>query len=133
MPQLKEGTTQEIFDIKFLDGTTDEDKDGNTYPYEYNYDSVNIGETTPMIVHSGFEFDNKQIPGFWSAKFEASMEETNLNTEDNNDSLVPTLKILPNAETWRYIRGGNSFGNCLEMNDENNIYGLTNNTESMLM
>lgn len=129
----EEGTEQQIFDITFLVGTSNKDKNGTSYSTDYNYDSVEVGEATPSIVHSAFTFDGQQISGFWSAKFEASMLETNLNTTTNNDSLEPTVKIVPNAETWRYINIGNSFGNCIEMNDSNNVYGITSNTESMLM
>ena len=43
------------------------------------------------------------------------MLETNNNTTDNNNVSNKTVKIIPNAETWRYINEGNIFKTCLYM------------------
>ncbi len=89
-----------------------------------------VGQPTPMTVHPGFTFENKQLTGIWVAKFEAGMSGTSASlTADNDTGINPTsekfVSVLPNAETWRYISVGNSFFNCLNMNVESNIYGIS--------
>ena len=128
-----EGTTQEITNITFLVGKTNSDINGNTYATDYNVLETQVGSATEKIVHPGFEFGGEQLAGIWSAKFEASMAESNNNTTDNNNKTNKTLKIVPNAESWRYIQVGNCFINCYNMNNSNNIYGITSNTDSHLM
>ena len=128
-----EGTTQEITNITFLVGKTNSDINGNTYATDYNILETQVGSATEKIVHPGFEFGGEQLAGIWSAKFEASMAESNNNTTDNNNKTNKTLKIVPNAESWRYIQVGNCFLNCYNMNNSNNIYGITSNTDSHLM
>jgi len=119
-----EGTTQEITNVTFLVGTSSKDKDGNAYNADYNVEEAVVGNATPKIVHPAFNFGGTNLPGIWSAKFEASMEETNNNTTANNNT-SKTIKIVPNAESWRYIQIGNIFVNCLNMKD-NEMYGLSN-------
>ena len=127
-----EGTTQNITNVSFLVGATNRDKDGNVYRTDYNTEEAEVGKATEKIVHPAFKFDGKQLTGIWSAKFEASMAEENLNTTTNNDVTTKTVKIVPNAESWRYIKVGNAFTNCLNMKS-NSIYGLTSSTDSHLM
>ncbi len=128
-----EGTTQNITDVTFLVGKSNKDKDGKTYERDYDVTKVSEGQATPKIVHPAFTFGEKELTGIWSAKFEASMAENNNNTVNNNDVTTKTVKILPNALTWRYIKVGNIFDNCLNMNKTNNIYKLSNSTDSHLM
>ena len=129
-----EGSTQKITDVTFLVGKTNSDIDGNSYPTDYNVVETKKGKATEKIVHPGFEFGGEQLAGIWSAKFEVSMAETNNNTNANNNTTNKTLKVVPNAESWRYIQVGNCFLNCYNMNKDNNIYGISNiNTDSHLM
>ena len=60
------------------------------------------------------------------------MAEENKNTEADNNVTTKTIKISPNADSWRYINTGNSFLNCLNMKN-NNIYGLSSNADTHLM
>ena len=128
-----EGTKQEITNVKFLVGTTNTDEEGTIHKKDYDADKQEIGKATPMIVHPAFKFGDKNITGFWSAKFEASMAEENLNTTKNNNVTTKTVKILPNKDSWRYIRLGKCLTNCINMNSDGNIYGLTEKADSHLM
>ena len=122
-PILEDGITQNITKVEFLKGASNIGTTGNTYPKDYNAESVAQGESTPMIVHPAFTFGGEELKGIWVAKFEASMEEENLNTEANNDVTTKTIKVVPNKVTWRYIREGNAFKNCLNMKEKlNYIY-----------
>ena len=146
------GTTQNITNVVFLKGTTNEGTDGNRYARDYNAAEIEAAVkaeavraaaasenptpiSTPMIVHPAFTFGGKELTGIWVAKFEASMEGNNANTtaENNINALSKTLKILPNKESWRNINVGNAFKVCLNMKNENNIYGITTNTNTHLM
>ena len=128
----QEGTTQKITNIVFLNGTGNKDFENNSYERKYNVDEMlkKVGEPTPMIVHPGFTFGEEELTGIWVAKFEATMsgEKTNTieqnNIETKNTATEKCIKIVPNEETWRCIDIGNSFLNCLNMNGENNIYGI---------
>ncbi len=127
-----EGTTQNITDVTFLVGKSNQDNSGKTYKRDYDVTKISQGQATPKIVHSAFTFGEKELTGIWSAKFEASMAESNNNTV-NNDVTTKTVKVLPNALTWRYIKIGNILDNCLNMNKPNNIYKLSKSTDSHLM
>ena len=128
-----EGTTQEITNVSFLVGKTNRDINGNSYGRDYDVSETQVGSATEKIVHPAFEFGGEQLAGIWSAKFEASMAESNNNTVTNNNTTNKTLKIVPNAESWRYIQVGNCFQNCYNMNKTNNIYGIISSTDSHLM
>lgn len=127
-----EGTTQNIFDVSYLIDITDSDQDNTQYNTDYTIDTVSTGSPTPKIVHPAFTFGGNKLTGFWTAKFEASMAEENKNTEADNNVTNKTIKILPNATSWRFINIGNSFLNCLNMKN-NNIYGLSSNADTHLM
>ena len=128
-----EGTTQKITDVTFLVGKTNSDVNGKTYETDYNAVEAQKGKATEKIVHPAFKFGGEQLAGIWCAKFEASMAEENNNTYQNNNTTNKTLKIVPNAESWRYIQVGNCFLNSYNMNKANNIYGITSSTDSHLM
>ena len=126
------GTTQGITTVEFLKGNTNTGTSGTEYPTDYNANDVNAGDSTPMIVHPAFTFGGTNLTGIWVAKFEASMAEENNNTTVNNNKTDKTIKIVPNAETWRYIQVGNIFTNCLNMKD-NSIYQMASGTNSHLL
>ena len=119
-----DGTTQKIFDVSFIQGTGSTDFEGNRYGYSYDLSEANEGQPTPKVVHSAFSFGGNNLTGIWVAKFEAST--TGALTTNNNKTVADgyNVKVLPNAETWRYINIGNMFMNCLNMNKTDNIYGL---------
>ena len=130
------GTTQGITRVEFLKGNTNIGSSGTEYPTDYDTDEMekeeNIGTATPMIVHPAFKFGAKSLTGIWVAKFEASMAETNNNTEENNNVTNKTVKVVPNAESWRYIQIGNIFTNCLNMKD-NSIYQISEGMDTHLL
>ena len=131
-PVAQDGITQNITKVEFLKGASNIGTTGNTYSKDYNAESVAQGESTPMIVHPAFTFGGEELKGIWVAKFEASMEEENLNTIANNDVTNKTIKVVPNKVTWRYIREGNIFKNCLNMK-ENEKYKLPENADTHQM
>lgn len=129
------GKTQNITKVEFLKGSSNIGAEtGKKYGTDYNADTAKVGEETPMIVHPAFTFGGANLKGIWVAKFEASMKETNTNdtTNNNDNALQKTVKILPNEESWRYINEGNIFKVCLNMKDKTD-YQLpaTANTHQM--
>lgn len=118
-----EGKTQNITNVVFLKGVSNRDSNGTEYYASYNPDSVTTGSKTPTIVHPAFNFGGKALSGIWVAKFEAGMAET-LSTSTNNDG-NKTVKVVPNAETWRYIQVGNCFKASLKMQVSGNPYGIS--------
>ena len=128
------GKTQNITKVVFLKGTTNEDKDGNTYPTDYDITKQTAGEKSTMIVHPAFTFGGANLRGIWVAKFEASMAETNENTTiaNNDNASTKTVKVLPNAESWRYIMIGKSFEVCYNMKSKD-IYKLSKGTDTHLI
>ena len=130
----KNGQTQNITKVVFLKGTTNEDKDGNKYPTDYDIASQTVGNESTMIVHPAFTFGGANLRGIWVAKFEASMAETNENTTtaNNNNASSKTVKVLPNVESWRYIMIGKSFEVCYNMKSKD-IYKLSKGTDTHLI
>lgn len=128
------GKTQNITRVVFLDGTSNKDKNGKSYARDYDADSQTVGAESEMIVHPAFTFGGTQLTGIWVAKFEASMAGINANTiaENNDKASEKTLKVLPNAESWRYITVGNCFKVSYNMRN-NSIYGLPSSTNTHLM
>ena len=62
------------------------------------------------------------------------MAETNKNTTGENDTkaLEKTVKVVPNAESWRYITEGNAFKVCLNMKTKD-IYKLSSTMDTHQM
>ena len=127
-----DGETQNITTVEYLKGATNIGTSGTRYNTDYNIESVEKGNPTPMIVHPAFTYDGKPLKGIWVAKFEASMAEENLNTTTNNNTDTKTVKIVPNSDTWRYIDIGNCFKVSLNMKDKD-IYKLPENADTHLM
>ena len=125
-PKNAEGSVQKITDVRFLLGVSNTDEAGTVYKEDYNYSEVEVGTATPKIVHPAFTFGDKKLNGFWMAKFESSMQEQNLNTNESNDNTNKTLKILPNKNTWRNISMRNILSVCMDMSKQGNIYGISN-------
>ena len=108
-------------DIIFLQNDTNKEENGNE---------------TNKFVHPGFEFNGKQLSGFWFAKFEASgINENNKmvgNTQSAPNDSESKIIIKPNVTSWRYISIGESQYQCLKMKEDNSMYGL-GNKETHLM
>ncbi len=131
-PTGTEGQTQLIHNITFLNGTSNSDIDGKTYGKFYDAKAAQVGKPTPKIVHPAFNFGGREVSGIWVAKFEASMNEegtghTNQNTIESCDFIDEKnsmIKVVPRNISWRYIKIGYAFHNCMNMKNSGNIYGL---------
>lgn len=100
-------------DVSFLQNNTNKEENGNE---------------TKKIVHPGFEFNGKQLSGFWFAKFEASGINQNNeiigNTQEEPEDSEAKIIIKPNITSWRYISIGESQYQSMKMKDDNSMYGL---------
>ena len=130
-------------DIKFLKGTTDNYEGG-----EAIRSSQTNGES--YVVHPSFTQDrsqggNKEVRGYWVAKFEASSntaEKNNSNITSASSSSVKygggdtdTLEVTvrPNVTSWRAITAENIFKVCRNITKDGNIQGLTNKVDPHMM
>ena len=125
--------------IKFLRATTNLATDGSNLKI-----STESGQGN-WIVHPAFTSntsmggENKEITGFWVAKFEASSNTTtasNPNTgaklgRTNNDT--DNVRSVPNVTSWRSITVPQIVKACKRMTAEGNIYGLATNVTSKMM
>ena len=75
---------------------------------------------------------DRELTGFWVAKFEASSSAPDLDY-GGGDVTNLNVKVLPNVVSWRNISIANIFTNCLNMNAEGNIYGIPTNAVTHLM
>ena len=75
---------------------------------------------------------DRELTGFWVAKFEASSSSPELDY-GGGDVTNLNVKVLPNVVSWRNISIANIFTNCLNMNAEGNIYGIPTNAVTHLM
>ncbi len=130
----QEGTG--TIDIKFLKNTTYLTTDEKTTKMS---DTAGQGN---WIVHSVFKDGSennyteggwdKELAGFWVAKFEASGVENgnyvgNANATKNEQTQAPTVstavRVVPNAISWRYITIGESQYRCRQMSGNTSNYG----------
>lgn len=85
-------STAGVIDIVFLKGTTNKDGEGTTYPTTYDMNSATEnGYMSEFVVHPAFGNNlnqggwDKDITGFWVAKFEAGYVGTeNANSNPNS-------------------------------------------------
>ena len=75
---------------------------------------------------------DRELAGFWVAKFEASSTSPNLDYGGGNATNLD-VKVLPNVTSWRGTTITNMFANCLNMNKTDNIYGIPTNAVTHLM
>ena len=135
-------------EIKFLIGTIDDYEGGQAIR-----SSVTNGED--FVVHPAFTNDlsiggmDKEIGGFWVAKFEASNSTAEIDNANlqNNSVPAPTndqrygggnvtsleVTIRPNVTSWRCIDVNNIYTVCKAMNAGGNIHGLTTDIDTMMM
>lgn len=133
---LQEGEAGTI-EIKFLKDDTNEFWDGSketivTDPNKVTYTGTTQNE---WYVHPAFMFNDKQLTGFWVAKYEASSKEENGNSVEKDNVLnTKTVQIKKGVSSWRYIDTNFMFGNCIFMGTEHNAtYGFKKNTHTHLM
>lgn len=125
-------SSNQKINISFLQGTTNKEADG---------------EETKKIVHPVFTDGsknnyaeggwNKELPGFWVAKFEASGIENgtfvgNGSASSNSQIQAPTantaVRVIPSAISWRYITVGESQYRSRQMSKNTASYGWTSGT-----
>ena len=70
--------------------------------------------------HPAFTFGNEEIKGFWIGKYELTGTIDNITTKSNLSSLVS--QSISNFET-----------NIMKMNDSNNVYGISTNTDTHMI
>ncbi len=163
-----EGQNAGTIDIVFLKGTTDNPVDGST--------GVTIKRATDAgitdgdyIVHPAFTDESasnyanggwdKEIPGFWMAKFEAgyagsykdpsSAKDSNvayssIRGEYNNltenyygkltegSTLIKYPEFMANKPSFGFIAVGDSFQLCRKLTEDGNPYGFTKKVDSHL-
>ena len=75
--------------------------------------------------HPAFKYGDDIIPGIWVAKFQASSNTPNANC-GGGDVTNLKVKVLPGVPSWRLITIGNSYTNCINMNNSENstYYGI---------
>ena len=76
--------------------------------------------------HPAFTFGNKELTGIWVGKFENSA--TKIPTSSNRDN--STVIIKPNVFSLRYKALSYLFRDVRQMEQSNNIYGFTQNSDT---
>lgn len=107
------------FDIVFLKETSLDNASGISVNNSgYNVSGINTSNA--FFLHPAFN-DNSSL-GFWVAKFEPTAAEgisstaSSCSTSDNVST--KTIKILPNATSWRCISVANAFNTSLNMKNK---------------
>lgn len=129
--------------VKFLRGATNVAADGTTVEQNPKLDTGNVETATKMtnyIVHPSFTNEkesgyanggyDKELTGYWVAKFEASKEgevQNNIASDNINNANV---KVLPGVQSWRYINISNIYTVCANMVAQGNIYQLSSHVDS---
>ena len=82
--------------------------------------------------HPAFIYGDDIIPGIWVAKFEASSSNSSATNGGGNVTNL-NVKVLPGKPSWRNITIGNSYTNCINMNNETNCiyYGISANDNNI--
>ena len=130
------------YEYQVINNVTDSSKAGIV-----NVNFIPTSTTTPSssdyYIHPAFRDDSdnhfsnggwdSEIPGFWVAKYEMSMEDENGNhietTELNgNVGLSDTVKMVskPGVTSWRYINIANSYTNSYNYNRTNESHLIKN-------
>ena len=113
-------------DVKFLKGTSKISSD-NLIVETSGYVAHEFDTSMHYFLHPSFKFNDDE-PGFWMAKFEPSAHEElasgidpgSCDEEDNVST--KSIKIVPDAVSWRCINIKNAYLTSLAMKD-NPIYG----------
>ena len=118
--------------ISFLNGT-EEYKTGDYICYSSQGEMarvqlINESGQGNWNEHPAFTYGDDTIPGVWVAKFEASSSNSSATNGGGNVKDL-NVKVLPGKPSWRTITIGNSYTNCINMNNETNCvyYGISTN------
>lgn len=71
------------------------------------------------LVPPAFTYDGEEIEGIWIAKYKARST-----SEKQGDNIKERIRINNNKSYWQNISLNSAFSLCIEMNSENNEYGL---------
>jgi len=120
-------TTTGSISVKFLVGTTNVSGDNITaLTSGYNVSGTNTSNA--YFVHPSFNFDG-EIKGYWVAKYEATAAEGGINNNytpyvacSTNNVTTKTIKIIPNATSWRCISTSTAYNLSLNMKNKT-VYG----------
>ena len=84
--------------------------------------------------HPAFTFDNKELTGFWFAKFETATDDESCNTQSITNCNKSGFNILikPNQQSLRYINLSNLFKNIRGMELSSNIHGFSQSENTTL-
>ena len=126
-------------DVVFI-GTDNKDKNGTEYTRDTaaEYPTATAGETIGMsdfVVHPAFDYGETKLEGFWVGKFESSHTNCDLASDEDFDVTsgeatytgTEVMTVRANVTSWRYLTTENAFAACLEMNSNENLYGLSSN------
>ena len=113
-------------------GTDNQGKDGTIYNETYAEATNGIvsgGAMKNYVVEPAFDYGDKKLEGFWIGKFESSHTGCTTDVATGQATFIgnEVMQIKPNVKSWRNITIGDSFTTCLNMNKENNSYGLISN------
>ena len=142
------GGTYSLIDIKFLEGTSSDGTIAYNSTTTSNYTKFPDG----YVVHPAFDVVDdkgttdrtddeivKKLTGIWVAKFEASSSTTTTDLESNKGSNYgrtsnnDNVTIRPNVTSWRYSTVTQFYNVCVALTENNNIHGLSTNSDSHLM
>lgn len=115
--------------VKLLMGNTNDTADGTIVGATPTYSG---NSQTNYVTHPAFKFGNKEINGFWIAKFEATMGKNPNNMGSScvngNSGLdnvtTENIKIVPGISAWRCITIATAFLNSYEIRNKEAIYGF---------
>ena len=81
------------------------------------------------LTHPAFTFGSEELNGFWVGKFETSKS----GSSPNNSISANEARIKPNVQAWGNIQAANAFYTTREMSKENNVFGLSEASDSHMM
>ena len=136
---FEEGTNS-TGEITCSDNIQGEDGDGTSEICKLKSTNIECTDSTcnnKYYTHPAFTFGSEEIEGFWVGKFEMSILETHVcftfpsNDNCNRTDIAPLA--LPDKKTYRYARVSSFEANIMKMNDENNQYGFSVNTDTHMI
>ncbi len=122
-----EGNTAGNINIVFID-TANRGKDGKEYSTTYPTATVG-GGMDDYVVHPAFNYGGTQLEGIWVGKYESNNRNctTEVLTGEAEYTGNEVMTVRAGVTSWRNISIGDAFTTCLNMNEEGNPYGLSNN------
>lgn len=124
-----------LIDIKFLKGRTNENT-SNTLIETEGYNPGVKDTSMYYFLHPAFRFNEEEL-GFWVAKYESAPAEgvaTIVGTCNSGDNVTTkTVKIIPNANSWRCITHSNAFEVSLNMKNKSTYGWLSSELDTHMM